>query len=267
VAATTLLGIAGVVATQPAWAGFAASTTNPVGSLDAATYYACDNAVLSQTPYLYYELGETSGTTAADSSGNGRAGTFTGTTSAATSGVCTTASQTARNLDGSTGYIATPTQLTAPNTFTVQTWFKTTTTRGGRLIGFGSSRTGASTSSDRHVYLTTAGALIFGVQTNNNSRQTITSSTGYNDGSWHLVTASLSTAGMRLFVDGTLVASRSGTTTGLSYSGYWRVGYDSLSTSWPSAPTSAFFAGTVKDVAVYTTALTAQAVTDIYDAR
>jgi len=257
-----LLGTTGVVAAAPAWARYASSTSNPASSYNAAPYYRCDGPVLAQSPYLYYELDETSGATAADSSGNGRAGTFTGGTSAVASSLCPGSPQIARNLNGSTGYITTPTQRTAPDVFTVQTWFKTTTKSGGRIIGFGSARTGASTSFDRHVYMTNAGKLVFGVQTSS-ARNTVISADAYNDGSWHLVTASLSTAGMRLYVDDALVANRAATTTGLSYTGYWRVGYDSLS-SWASAPTSAFFGGTVKGVAVYPTALSVQTVAAIY---
>lgn len=42
----------------------------------ASSYY---DLVMSHSPLGYWRLGETSGTTAADSSGNGRAGTYTGT--------------------------------------------------------------------------------------------------------------------------------------------------------------------------------------------
>jgi signal peptidase I len=262
VAVVTVLGAGGLLVAGPAWAGYSDTTTNPASDLAAATYYRCDNAVKAQNPYLYYELDETSGTTAADSSGNGRTGTLTGGYSSVAGGVCTSSVKTAITLNGSTGYVATPTQVTAPNTFTVQTWFKTTTTRGGRIIGFGAARTGASASVDRHIYMTNAGKLLFGVQTATNTRTTITSTANYNDGSWHLATASLSTAGMRLYVDGALVASRAATTTGISYTGYWRIGYDNLA-SWGSVPTSSFFAGTVAQAAVYSTALSANAIADI----
>jgi hypothetical protein len=45
-----------------------------------------------------------------------------------------------------------------------------------------------------------------------------------------------------------------------NYIGYWRVGYDSLSTGWPGAPTSAYFGGSVAHVSVYQVPLPADEV-------
>jgi hypothetical protein len=261
-AAVTLLGAGGAVVAGPAWADFVDTTTNPASSLAAATSYRCSSVVLSQNPTLYHQLDETSGSVAADSSGNGRTGTLQTGYSRASGGICS--NQSAVTLNGTSGYLSTSTQLSAPNTFTVQTWFKTTTTRGGRIIGFGSSPTGASTNADRHVYMATGGQLLFGVQTANNQRSTIASTGTYNDGSWHLVTASLSTGGMKLFVDGALVSSRTATTSGIAYTGSWRVGYDNLPPQWTSSPTSDYFGGTVAQVAVYPSALSNQVVADLY---
>ena len=61
---------------------------------------------------------------------------------------------------------------------------------------------------------------------------------------------------MRLYVDGQLVGTNT-TTTAQSYTGYWRVGGDAGVTS-----TSAYLAGTIDEVAVYATALTAAQVRD-----
>ena len=44
--------------------------------------------------------------------------------------------------------------------FAEEAWFKTTTTSGGKIIGFGNSSTGDSSSYDRHVYMTNAGSLV-----------------------------------------------------------------------------------------------------------
>lgn len=55
--------------------GITASAIPAVGS--APAYYR--DLILSHSPLGYWRLGETSGTTAADSSGNGRNGTYTGT--------------------------------------------------------------------------------------------------------------------------------------------------------------------------------------------
>ena len=80
------------------------------------------------------------------------------------------------------------------------------------------------------------------------------SGTGLNDGRWHHVVASLSPAGMALYVDGVLVGSRTDTTTGQAYNGFLRVGGDS---SWSGA---SYFAGSIDEVALYPTALSADRV-------
>ncbi len=268
-AVATAAVLASTLATNPAWASYAGNVDNPASTYSSASYYRCANAVLPHTPSLYYALNETGGTTITDSSPNGRTGSFVGTLSTSASGVCTLSSSTAVQLNGTSTYItqASTTAVSAPNTFTVQAWFKTTTTRGGRIAGFGSSRTGASASADRHVYLSDSGQLFFGVQTGNNQRAAISSATGvdYSDGRWHLVTASLSSAGMRLSVDGALVATRTQTTSGISYTGFWRFGYDTIPTNWSGSPSSPYLAGALQEVAVFPIALSAQAITDIYN--
>lgn len=152
----------------------------------------------------------------------------------------------------------------APSNFTVETWFKTTTTRGGKLMGYGNSQSGASTVYDRHLYMTDAGKLTFGLNQPGllglgllGGPITISSPQSYNDGQWHLATASVSsTGGTVLYVDGVAVASNSSMTTGQNVSnGYWRVGYDSIASNWPGAPTSKYFAGGLDNTSLYPTAL------------
>ena len=101
-----------------------------------------------------------------------------------------------------------------------------------------------------------AGRLFFGVRAQNNQLRTVISPSAYNNNQWHMVTATMSSAGMRLYVDGNLVGSRADTTAGEAYLGYWRVGGDVLS-GWPNAPSTRNFAGRVDEVAVYPTALVA----------
>jgi len=151
----------------------------------------------------------------------------------------------------------------APTNLSLETWFSTTTTRGGKLIGYGNSQTGSSTSYDRHIYMTNTGQLVFGVY--NGGYQTIISPRSYNDGKFHQVTATLSTtAGSVLYVDGVAVASSATMTKAEAASnGYWRIGYDNIS-GWPSAPTSNYYAGSLDGTSLYPTALTASEVASHY---
>jgi hypothetical protein len=174
-------------------------------------------------------------------------------------------------LDGATGYVSTSVPAApAPDTFSVEIWFKTTTTAGGKLIGFGDKHSGASDISDRHLYLTDAGAIAFGtVQEPGNSSNpkpvTVISKPGYNDGRWHQATGTLSAAGMTLSVDGRQIATEPMKHTWADYTGYWRIGYDAMdldkkNREWPGSPSSLFFAGSIDNAAVYPTALSADRV-------
>ena len=150
---------------------------------------------------------------------------------------------------------------TAPDTFTTQLWFRTSgsltaSKRGGRLLGFGDLQNGNSGHRDRHIYMDGSGRIFFGVRAQNNSARTINSPGSYNNNQWHQVTATMSSAGMRLYVDGVLVASRTDTTAGEAYLGYWRLGGDNLN-GWSSTPPTRNFIGSVDEIAIYPSALTA----------
>ncbi|MFJ1565515.1 LamG-like jellyroll fold domain-containing protein [Streptomyces erythrochromogenes] len=149
------------------------------------------------------------------------------------------------------------------NTFTIETWFKTNTTRGGKLIGFGNNTTRNSGSHDRHIYMTNTGRLVFGVY--NGSVRTV--STGlfetYNDNKWHHVVGTQGPGGITLYVDGQSKGSLNATSN-TTYAGYWHAGGDNLS-GWPTRPTSNYFAGQLDETAVYPTALTQAQVKNHFD--
>ena len=171
---------------------------------------------------------------------------------------------TAATFDGtSAGGAGQTTAEPGPSTFTAEAWIKTTTTSGGKILGFGDAQSGTSTSYDRHVYMDDAGHLTFGVYPG--AVRAVTTGGAYNDGAWHHVVAALSSAGQQLYVDGLLEASDAGTTSAQSYSGYWRVGGDNLG-GWPNAGSSQSFAGTVDDVAIYPSALSAATIRQHYTA-
>ncbi len=262
-AAVVIVGVMAAVATSPAsHAAFSRTTSNAAQSFSAAAAFDCLSEIPTNSPLFYYRFNETTGTSAVDSSVNAHTGTLHGGTTRVT-GSCVASSSPALALDGSTGYISTPTQVSSPEVFSVGLWFKTTTTTGGKLIGFGTAQTGTSAQFDRHIYMTDSGHLIFGVYVS--GTDTVTSPLAYNDGAWHHVVATLSSAGMKLYVDGAAVASNATVFQGESDTGYWRVGYDNLS-GWPSAPTSYYFKGTIDDAAVYSTALTAAQISALHTA-
>ncbi|HEY9309390.1 MAG TPA: DNRLRE domain-containing protein [Microbacterium sp.] len=172
-------------------------------------------------------------------------------------------------FDGGDDYVWHQGLAPAPTTYSVETWIRTTTTRGGKIVGYGSGRprtdsgaTVLSGSYDRHLYMTNTGRVVFGAYTG--STVTLTSLGALNDGSWHHVVGTQGAAGMALYVDGVRVAQNSNAVA-QSYYGVWHVGGDNLS-GWPNRPTSNFFAGTIDETAVYSSALSAGDVADHYEA-
>ncbi|MFB4296090.1 LamG-like jellyroll fold domain-containing protein [Actinomadura sp. NTSP31] len=146
----------------------------------------------------------------------------------------------------------------APGDFSVEAWVKTASASGGKIIGYGGSASGNSSSYDRHLYMTNDGRVVFGVYPG--STKTVQSAAGLNDGKWHHVAGTLDgAAGMKLYVDGAQVAADGGVTSAQSYSGYWRIGGDNLS-GWPNRPSSDYFNGSIDEAAVYPRALTAEQV-------
>ncbi len=116
----------------------------------AATAAACSAtaypaAVTGDNPFLWYQLNETSGTVAHDSSSSPHNGTYQGGVTFGAPGPTDCGAVPGVTLDGSSGYVSNSNVITSPATFSLDIWFKTTTNSGGMLIGFGNMVTGAST--------------------------------------------------------------------------------------------------------------------------
>lgn len=186
--------------------------------------------------------------------------TSTGSVSADNSGAIIGDSNPATAFSGSSFGSSTAREA-GPDTFTVEAWFKTTSTSGGKIVGFGDQNTRTSGNYDRHVYMQNDGRLTFGVHPG--QVRTVTSSLAYNDGAWHQAVAVLGSEGMKLYVDGQLVGQRADTTSGQPFAGNWRVGGDNLG-GWPTQPSSNFLAGSIDEVSVYPTALTRNTIRDHY---
>ena len=230
--------------------------------------------VLKDSPSFYWRLGESSGSTAADSSPNGRTGLYKPGTTKGVTGAIPSGTNTAVRFNGSTGLVTAAHAVTGPQAFTIELWFRTTTNTGGKLIGFGSSQARTSKNYDRHLYMMNDGQLVFGVY--NGAKRVIESGSAYNDGQWHYAVATLSpTAGLAFYVDNQLVGTNAATSA-QSGTGYWRVGGDNLK-GWsldpransqaPTEPNSYYFAGSIDEVAVYPYAFAASRVATHYAAN
>jgi galactose oxidase len=236
------------------------------GPTPAAPSDAYGKAVLADSPAIYWPLQDSSGESAADLSGNRETGIYsTGGVSYGTPSPVEGSDGTGVTLDGSSGSLFASQAITEPTSYSEALWFKTTTTQGGYLMGFGSSASGATNDdADRQVWMSDDGALHFGTYDDGSGSVTIDSSQAYNDGGWHFVVATQSSDGMHLYVDGTEVASNSSPTV-QGYLGYWRVGGTSL-TGWSPTPTSDFFGGSISDVSFYNSELSSSQVSGQYAA-
>jgi len=233
--------------------GSTADITVTIAGSNYTTTYA--DAVRADQPTSYWRLNETTGNTSVlDLVGNDDMLAFAGVTRG-TAGALLNEADTASSLSGTTtGLTYGQDTKHTPNTFTEEAWIKTSTTKGGAIMSFGCPLNGSSGKYDRIVYMDNTGRIWFGV--NNGANQTINSVGTFNNSQWHHVVASMGPLGMRLFVDGRIVATRSDVTTGITFDGDWRVGHATLS-GWSSAPTSTALFGSVDEVAVYPTALSA----------
>lgn len=276
----TLAALATGVATAlaivsgPAAAVFSTTASSSATTVTTTTY-PCFTRSPADSPYLYWAYNEASGSTLTDSSGNGRSGTLA--TGTRTAGSCVANASPYLTLTATSGSAVSPAASAPPTDLTLETWFKTSSTTGGRMIGFGSSSSGSSTTYDRVAYLDNAGHACFEMNFGN---PTAICTTGtYDDNVWHLLDVSVvggANQGARvLYIDGVNVITGATNRTSSSYSGYWRVGTDAVAdlqtagttlnnasgTSANTGPTSTGWPGTLDDTAVYGAVLTQTQVT------
>jgi autotransporter-associated beta strand protein len=94
------------------------------------------STVLADSPYVYYRLGEASGTAAADTSGNAYAGTYVGTPTLAVAGA--NGGDTAVTFNGTSQYVNSPATTNFGFSMANSSYefvFKTTSTARGALVG------------------------------------------------------------------------------------------------------------------------------------
>jgi hypothetical protein len=265
IAAVTVVTVVGTTG-GIAHAAYSTQSPNAINSLAAATAYTCLTDPPLDSPYVRYALNEGSGTIALDTSGNNRNGTLQSGV-ARVAGTCTGENPYVTLGDTVTSSITVPGAVTPPDEFSIEIWFTTTSNQGGQLIGFGSSATGTSAVADRRIWMRPNGALRFSIRQNNQVR-TLNAGGNYRDGDWHHVVATLSSDGMRLYIDGVLEASNN-RKVAYHYDpygsvGYWRVGGDNpTGMAGVNTPT---LASSIDNPAIYSTALTATQVAAHYAA-
>jgi signal peptidase I len=290
---TAYVGVASLALLLPtAKAAFSATTFNTADKWVVPTYnYTTETVNLG--PYLYWKLDDTTGTTAADTSGNARTGTYNSTWTKSQVGALVDqtpnvaameANATAPAASTSCVYTTSATGMAAPGpmTYSEVIWFKTTSTKGGKLIGLENNQTGISDSSsaggqyDRMMYMDATGEIWFGVY--DNTEIVTHSQAGLNDGNWHMAAATMSTtAGMSLYIDGKLVGTNANTISETeTKASFWRVGCGNLAgwgVDWTGAGAPANneadnlnypFNGSLDEATVWLSTLTSAQVAFLY---
>jgi hypothetical protein len=207
------------------------------------------NTLLGDSPLLYWRLGETSGTTAVDSSTNGRNGAYQNSPTLGVTGLVRTDSDKAVQFDGVNEYasIASAAWMNV-SAFSVEAWVKTTDT-GTSIV----SRDNAANSKAWRLWVSSGFASF--IVHNGGSNYTLTGATTINDGKTHHVVATYASGTMLIYVDGVLDGTLSSTAHSVSGSPAFRVGTERL---------TAYYNGVIDDVAFYGSALTANQVAQHY---
>jgi hypothetical protein len=188
------------------------SITGFVGVPASATYLS---TILADSPLAAWLLQETSGTTAADSSGNSRNATYYNSPTLNQSGpggiaksvlLATASSQYALSSKIAAFAIA------PSANWTMEAWFKTSTTPGYAysLISVNDDIGAGAATQTGWIYVDATGKVSGQSALTSYGYLTITSSSTYNNGAWHYAALTAASGGdMTLYVDGASVASTS----------------------------------------------------------
>jgi hypothetical protein len=254
---TSLLALSAVIA-----ASF--STT----ALAASPAFQTD--VLANSPYLYYRLGETTGTTAADTSTNGRNGSYVGSPTLGVPGPA--GGDTAVGFSGASQYVTTDQASSFGSALGNASWefvFSTTNLTTQTALG-GSANTGSVTNWEATLNRNSAGSatlapnsIRFFLRDDNNLSiaAAFTNTTAF-DGNYHDVvftydkTGAAANTRLLAYVDGiqqTLSFNASGTPAAFSNFAF----NNSFGARQNRATPDLFFNGNLDEVALYTSTLSA----------
>ena len=209
--------------------------------------------VLADAPYGYWRLGESSGTAAADGSGYAKTGTYTGGYTLAQTGAIGAeldgTSNTAALLNGTTGRVTIPAIALAGGAITIECWVKMTSAQDGIVLSQSSSGTYLRVFAARTPY----GQIVTSAGTGTVTGTSLTLGVWY-----HLAITWATGDNVRLFVNGSQVATSAGTLAGtLTQTGTVEIG---------SFYGGIFLNGTVDEAALYNTKLSAARILAHYNA-
>jgi len=249
--------------TWPTW------TQNQNFDLHTSVYATYTPAPADVTSNLagHWAFDEGTGSTAADSSGNGNTLTLT-------NGVTWSGGKIGSNaeiLNGTSQYAQLPASAfgsyptggsTPTYDLTFSAWFKTTgSATGDVILGLDDNTIVPSIPSGYvpAIYVGVDGKVHASMFWHNSVSNQIVSASAYNDGTWHLLTDTYTAGVERLYIDGSFVGSQTQDEVGFSstYAYFLGVGY--ATTAWsdfgPIGGSWVYFTGALDDVRIYNRAL------------
>lgn len=248
-------------------------TLNPQTAQGSSQVFA--SSVLGAAPQNYWRFGDASGPDTLNEV-NGDQLTFVNGVTVATAGRFSDA--TTATFDGTSGYADFVRDPAVPNDAlivdggnqSVGLWFKTSTPLG--VLASYTVDDLSSPSSSGYVpllYIGSDGKLRGEYW--DGSAAPVTTSTAVTDGRWHYVVLSATSSSQTLYLDGAQVGTKSGAPsfTGYALSNHTQFGGGFLSSSWPAgvgSPRATFLKGSMGEIALYRTALSAAAVQTQYAA-
>ncbi|GGD07396.1 signal peptidase I [Nocardioides daphniae] len=272
-AGTMALCVLGTTVLGTANAAFSARTRNSGNTWSAGQWMLpYVQAVMSDSPRGFWLLDEATGNNLDDRSDTYAGGATAGTVQMGTAGALPNNPGTSATFNGGRA-ILNQNPIGVPNAYSVELWFRTTSTTGGYLVGFESSTGPTSSAADRTLLMNQQGQLLVGEWTGL-SRATLTTPRAYNDGQWHqVVVTAAPRSGWRqaftIYVDGVPVTSGSGTAGGtiLISSGHWRIGSGTVDTNLFGYGSAVSFRGSIDAVSIHDKVLTAADVAQHWAAR
>ncbi|TMI97006.1 MAG: LamG domain-containing protein, partial [Bacillati bacterium ANGP1] len=225
--------------------------------------YSYSGAILADTPNIYYRLGESAGTVATDSSGNAHDATYAASgVTLGVAGAIVNDTNTAITLDGTAGSVQETSGAGVPVGFanrSVEAWFKTTTTTAMPIVAYGSPGI-ANQYFGVYVHDTA-----IEVQTGAGTTITFPGTASLSDGAWHHLVVTYDSGAiagnLKVYIDGGSFGTQTPAAlfdTTLDAAGL-EVGKD-------DTVTTAFFNGSLDEVAVYATVLATYQVSNHYKA-
>jgi len=250
-----LTGVCSPVGTCTAASGCPSGCTNY--SYQTGSHYLA--GVLDSGARSYWQLGEAAGSTTATDEVDTNLGTTDGTYSNVTLGAAgplAGSNETAASFNGKSSSVSLPSDLITDSTDeAIELWFKSANSTASGVLFSADAQPLSKASGDHEPVLYIGGNGELYGEFWNGSVDPIHTSSSVDDGKWHYVVLTASSAAQSMYLDGTLIGSVSGTIDNLNETidavgaGYWA--------SWPedtqggTTTSIGYFDGNIGQVAVY----------------